>query len=113
MVEEEIETLLKIAGEKPYYGPDYSIKRRRLTRKLKNIFAAYFGENSNLIIELFTSRKGFTPSEQLLKHCSKTFENELNGIIAVCDSIAKLSESKKRELKREILKAVIEVKTTK
>jgi hypothetical protein len=35
MVEEDIETLLKIAGEKPYYGPDYSIKRRRLTKKLK------------------------------------------------------------------------------
>jgi hypothetical protein len=42
MAEEDIETLLKIAGEKPYYGPDYSIKRRRLTEKLKNIFAKYF-----------------------------------------------------------------------
>jgi hypothetical protein len=32
MVEEDLETLLKIAGEKPYHAPDYSIRRRKLTK---------------------------------------------------------------------------------
>jgi hypothetical protein len=111
MVEEDLEILLKIAGGKPYQAPDYSVKRRKLTKRLKDIFAIYFGKNSSLIIKLLTSRKGFTPSDQLLKYSSKAFEDVLNGIIATCDSVAKLDEYKKRELKRDILKAIIEIKT--
>jgi hypothetical protein len=112
-MKEELEGLLKIAAEKPYYGLDYSMKRRKLTKRLKNIFSTCFGENSKVIVELFTSRRGFTPSDALLKHCSKVFENELNAIIAACDRIVKLDEEKKIELKKEILKAVIEIKTNK
>jgi hypothetical protein len=112
MVEEDLETLLKIAEEEPYHAQDYSIKRRRLTIKLKNIFAKYFGENSRSIMKLLTSGRGCTPSDQLLKYSSKAFENTLNGIIAACDPIVKLDEQKKMELKRDILKAVIEVKTS-
>lgn len=111
MIEEDLETLLKVAGEKPYQAPDYSIKRRRLTKRLRDIFAIYFGKNSNLIIKLLTSKKGFTPSDQLLKYSSKAFEDALNAIIATCDSVAKLDEYKKKELKRDILKTAIEIKT--
>jgi hypothetical protein len=111
MVKEDLEALLRITGEEPYHTPDYSIKRRKLTKRLKNIFAIYFGKNSSLIINLFTSRKGFTPSDQLLKYSFRKFEDVLNAIIATCDSVVKLDEYKERELKRNILKAVIEIKT--
>jgi hypothetical protein len=106
----DLETLLKIAGEKPYQGPDYSAKRRKLTKKLKEIFAKHFNGKADQIIESLTSRRGFTPSDQLLKYSSKAFERVVDEIIAVCKIFMEFDENKEKELKRDILKVVIEVK---
>jgi hypothetical protein len=74
MTQEDLETLLKIAKEKPYHGQDHPIKRRKLAKRLKGILATHLGENSNLVIRLFSSRRGFTPSDQLLKYSFRAFE---------------------------------------
>jgi hypothetical protein len=106
----DLETLLKIAGEKPYQGPDYPAKRRKLTEKLKEILTKHFGGRANQVIEVLTSGRGFTPSDWLLRYSSKTFEDSVNGIIATCKAFIELDENKEKELKQDILKAVIEVK---
>jgi hypothetical protein len=106
----DLETLLKIAGEKPYQGPDYSAKRRKLTKKLKEMFTKHFSGKADQIIESLTSRRGFTPSDQLLKYSSKAFERVVDEIIAVCKVFMEFDENKEKELKRDILKVVIEVK---
>jgi hypothetical protein len=106
----DLETLLKIAGEKPYQGSDYSAKRRKLTKKLKEILAKHFNGKADQIIESLTSRRGFTPSDQFLKYSSKAFERVVDEIIAVCKVFMEFDENKEKELKRDILKVVIEVK---
>lgn len=107
----ELEELLKKAGEKPYFGKDYSIKRRRLTKAIKNIIRKKFGNDTEIIIKVLESSRGFTPSDQLLKYSSKAFERALDAIIATCTSVTQMDDFKKNELKREILEAVIDVKS--
>jgi hypothetical protein len=106
-VMEDLKVLLDIAGERPYYGPDYSVKRRRLTAKLKEILTKYCGRT---VVDALTSRRGFKPSDQLLRYSSETFKDVLNGMITLCRSVAGLDEGRERELVEGILKAVIEVK---
>lgn len=60
--------MLKIAGKEPYLGRDYSIKRRQLTKKLKDLLRAHLREEAEVIIRIFESRRGFTISDQLLKY---------------------------------------------
>jgi len=109
IVEIDLETLLKIAG-KPYQGPNYTAKRRKLTKMLKQILIKHLGEKASQVISIFTTSKGFKPSEELLKYGSGTFENTINSIIAVCRAIAGLNDDRERELRKDILEAVIEVK---
>jgi len=109
MVEIDLETLLKIAG-KPYQGPNYTAKRRKLTKMLKQILTKHLSEKASQVISIFTTSRGFKSSEELLKYGSKAFENTVNGIIAVCRAIAELDDDRERELRKDILEAVIEVK---
>lgn len=105
-----METLLKIAGEKPYQGPDYPAKRRKLTEKLKEILIKHFGGRANPAINALTSGGGFTPSDWFLRYSSKAFEDGINGVNAMCKAFIELDENKEKELRQDILKAVIEVK---
>ena len=57
-----------------------------------------------------TSGGWFTPSDWLLRYSSKTFEDGVNGVIATCKAFIELDENKEKELRQDILKAVIEVK---
>ena len=87
---------------------DYSKKRRRLTQRLKEILWEFgFGYGA---YDALKSRRGFTPSDQLLKYSSESFKKSLNVMIATLKKWHSLDPIEECQLKKRILLAVAEVK---
>lgn len=103
----EIEYLFEQVGKEPYNMNDYNKKRRELTLKIREILKEFGCEEA---YEKLKTRRGFTFSERLLKYSLKAFKRTVNSLIAYVKNLCELDPMKERQLKKEILLAVAEVK---
>ncbi|RLE92228.1 MAG: hypothetical protein DRN04_10855 [Thermoprotei archaeon] len=103
----EIEYLVELVGKEPCSTEDYSKRRRSLTLRLKEILEEFgCGEVYNTLM----TRRGFTPSDRLLRYSSRAFKRVLSGIIAAVKSYRSLNPIEEYQLKKKILLAVAEAK---
>ena len=103
----EIEYLVEMVGKEPCNIDDYSKRRRNLTIKLKKILEEFGCREA---YDTLTTRRGFTPSDQLLKYSSRAFKRALSSIIAVVKGYRSLNSFEEYKLKKEVLIAVAEAK---
>lgn len=111
MERDELKRLLDTAGKEPYSGKDYPVKRRKLTRRLKGLLRRGFSGDADAIIKALGSKRGVTPSDQLLKYSSEAFEKTIDVIINTCKSLTEIDKYAENELRSDVARAVINVKT--
>ena len=107
ILDKEIEYLFRYIGNEPYNMDDYNEKRKQLTLKLKELLE---GLGYREAYETLKSKRGFTPSDQLLRYSSKAFKRIVNALVTTVKSQHMLSSIKERELKKKILLTIAEVK---
>ena len=100
----EVECLLKYVSKKPI--PINKGRLREMTEELKRILREF---KCGTTYETLMSRRGFKPSERLLKYSQEAFGKEVEGIVAMVGTMCGLSSFEELLLKKEILLAVARV----